>query len=432
MLNTSQIRENFKFMSGNILVITITRVLGMFCRSMVFPYASLYILALGGNPAQIGLINSLKPLAGLLIFPIAGYLADRTGRVKLIVLGGYLSGLIILLYVIAPNWQVVALAGLLQGFMVFQFPPSSAMIADSLAPKDRGKGNATMNMLSGALAMFSPYIAGAVIDRHGELAGMRVLYAVMMVAYLTSAALNQRFLKETTPQSQEKLRLSQLPVAFKAAYSGVPALLRQLPLTVRVLTVIIILGFTSNAIAGSFWVVYAKEHIGLTAKAWGTILLVETLLRNALYIPAGIIVDRYGRAKFMLASLALSLVTIPLFVVSTTMVQTLLIRVAMAVANAFFAPASVALMADTVPREMRGRVMAAIGRGAVMIGAASGGIGGPGMGFLITIPVMLGSLAGGYLYSANPVFPWLFVAGATAISVLLAVRFLGDPEQAQV
>lgn len=432
MLNTSQIRENFKFMNGNILVITITRVLGMFCRGMAFPYASLYILALGGEPAQIGFINSLRPLAGLLMFPIAGYLADRTGRVRLIALGGYLSGITILLYVIAPNWQMVALAGLLQGFMVFQFPPSSAMIADSLAPEDRGKGMATMNMVSGALAMFSPYLAGAIIDRYGVLAGVRVLYGVMMIAYLVSAAVNQRFLKETAGDAKEKIQLAQLPRAFKAAYSGIPDLLRQLSPTVRVLGLIIALGFTSNAIAGAFWVVYAKEQIGLTAKEWGFILLVETLLRNVLYIPAGMIVDRFGRTKFILASLALSFVAIPLFVITTMSWQILLIRAAIAVANAFFAPACSALMADTVPREIRGRVMAAIGRGAVMLGPASGGTGGPGMGFLITIPVMVGSLAGGYMYGANPIYPWLFVAGATMISVTLAARFLRDPEQAHV
>jgi MFS family permease len=110
----------------------------------------------------------------------------------------------------------------------------------------------------------------------------------------------------------------------------------------------------------------------------------------------------------------------------------LLIRLAMAVANAFFAPACSALMADSVPREMRGRVMAAIGKGTVMLGPASGGTGGPGMGFLTTLPVMIGSVAGRYLYSASPTFPWIFVSAATAMSVLLTVLFLRDPEQAQV
>ena len=76
--------------------------------------------------------------------------------------------------------------------------------------------------------------------------------------------------------------------------------------------------------------------------------------------------------------------------------------------------------------------MAAIGRGAVMLGPASGGTGGPGMGLLTTLPVMLGSILGGYLYSSNPIFPWLFVSAATALSVLFSVLFLRDPEQAQI
>ena len=58
----TSLKNALGFMRGNILVLTLTRVLGQFCRSMVFPYASLYILALGGEPAQIGQINALMPL----------------------------------------------------------------------------------------------------------------------------------------------------------------------------------------------------------------------------------------------------------------------------------------------------------------------------------------------------------------------------------
>jgi len=433
MPDVQSLRDGFQFMKGNILVLTITQVLGMFCRSMVFPYASLYILALGGQPAQIGLVNSLRPLAGLIMFPIAGYIADRAGRVKLIALGGYLSGSVLLLYVLAPSWEAIALAGLLQGFVVFQFPPTSAIIADSLSPQDRGKGIATMNTLSGALAMASPYLAGATLDVHGEKAGMRLLYGVMMAVYLVNATINLRFLKETAARSKEALNFSSLPRAFKHAYGGIPAVLRQLPRSLRALAAVIVLGFTSNAIAGSFWVVYAKEHIGLAAKEWGLILLIETLLRTLLNIPSGMVVDRYGRTRFIFASLLLSLVSIPLFVFSSSLIHVLLVRSAVAVANAFFIPACSALMADTVPRDMRGRVMAAIGRGSVMLGAASsGGMGGPGMGFLITLPVMLGSLAGGYLYGHDPTLPWLFVSGATTTSLLLSALFLRDPQQAEI
>jgi MFS family permease len=421
-----------RFMHGNILVLTVTRVLGMFCRSMVFPYASLYILALGGEPTQVGLVNSLSPLAGLIVFPIAGYLADRAGRVKLIALAGYFSGAVLLLYVFAPSWKAIAVAGLLQGFTVIQFPPTSAIVADSLSPRNRGIGIATMNTIAGALAVFAPYLAGALLDAYGVKAGMRILYGVMAVAYLASATINLRFLKETSQRSGEKLGFSHLPEMFRNAYNGIPTTLKRLPRSLKALAAVIILGFMANAVAGPFWVVYAAEHIGLPSTEWGLILLVETALRNLAYIPAGVVVDRYGRTKCVLASLLLSLVSVPLFVFSVNFTQVLLIRSAVAITNAFFLPACSALMADAIPRDMRGRVMAAIGRGTVMVGAASGGIGGPGMGFIITIPVMLASILGGTLYSRNPAHPWGFVSIATAISVVLSALFIRDPKKAEI
>src|SRR5512133_326878 len=125
------LRDALQPLRGNIGVFSLTDLTGNFCRSMVFPYASLYILALGGDVTQIGLVNALAPLAGLIAFPIGGYLADHTSRVKLIVLSQVLSGVIGLVYVFAPSWQAIAAAALIQGFMVVQFPSYSALIADS-------------------------------------------------------------------------------------------------------------------------------------------------------------------------------------------------------------------------------------------------------------------------------------------------------------
>ena len=145
-----------KFMLGNIIVFSVTGLLGNFARSMVFPYASLYIMALDGDAKTIGLVNFLRPLSGLILFPIAGYLADRKSRIKMIVLSNYLSAVFILMYVLAPRWEVIAFTALLQGTTVVGFPPRSAPIADSLSPEDRGRGIATMSTLSSILSVFPP------------------------------------------------------------------------------------------------------------------------------------------------------------------------------------------------------------------------------------------------------------------------------------
>lgn len=422
------IRGVFSFMRGNILVLTLTQSLGRFFRAMVMPYASLYVLALGGEPAQIGLINSLRPLAGLVMFPLSGYITDRAGRVRLIALAGYFSGVTMLIFVLAPSWEWIALASFVQGFMVFQFPPTSATIADSLETRNRGTGMATMNMVASTLAILSPYIAGLLLEAYDVAFGMRILYALLAGASIVAATVNLRFLRETSSGGGEKAPLD-LSAVFREAYGGIPSVFRQLPRSLKALGVVIILLFMCNGIAGSFWVVYAVEQMGLSSVDWGLILLVEAALKTVLYIPGGLLVDRYNRSRTLLASLVISLVSIPMFVLSKGFYQVLLIRIAVAVATVMFIPACTALMADSVPREMRGRVMAALGRGSVMLGATGGGTGGPGMGYFITIPVMIASIAGGVLYTANPTYPWVFVFAATLISVIVSAAFIRDPER---
>lgn len=60
-----------------------TEALGYNAPSVELPLrlnASLYFLALGGAPAQIGWVSSVQPLAALLIFFIAGHVANLTCR----------------------------------------------------------------------------------------------------------------------------------------------------------------------------------------------------------------------------------------------------------------------------------------------------------------------------------------------------------------
>ena len=53
------LRSALRIVSGNIRVFAVTDLLGNFARGLVFPYASLYVLALGGDATQIGLISFL-------------------------------------------------------------------------------------------------------------------------------------------------------------------------------------------------------------------------------------------------------------------------------------------------------------------------------------------------------------------------------------
>jgi len=426
-----ELSKRLAFMKGNLTILTIRQVVGMFFRRMVLSYASLFILAVGGDSSQIGIVNSLRPLAGLLVFPISGYLADRTSRVKLIALADILSAVTMLCYIFAQSWEWIALGSLLQGFMVFSFPPTSAILADSLDPRNRGVGIAVMNTLANAIAMFSPYIAAIVLQIYSENLGMRILYGLLGLQFVFSAILVYRKLEETTTPDP-KTPMPKLTSILQESYNGIPELWRNMSTSVKALGLVVLMGFIANGVASPFWVVYATEVIELSNIDWGLILLYESILKVLLTVPSGILADRVGRTKTLLASVIISLISLPSLIFATDFRGVLLVRLGAAIAGAMFMPASTALLADYIPRSLRGRVMAAIGRGSVMIGATGGGTGGPGMGYLFTIPVIISSLAGGVMYALNPDLPWIITAATCVIQVVAVVFYIKEPTTAEL
>ncbi len=414
-------------MRGNFLVLTVRMVVGQICRNMVFPYASLLILAVGGSNAQVGVVNSLLPLAGLLVFPVAGYLTDRRGRVRLMAAAGYLSAFTMLIFVFAPSWEWIALATLLQGFAVLEFPASSAILAESLEPRYRGVGIATMTTLANLFAVFSPYIAGVITESLGNNVGVRALYAVYMLSFIINTLI-LRFLKGAEPEGDPG-EMPSVAAILREVYGGLPELIGEMPREVKALSVVTGLAFISNALTAPFWVVYATEVVGVSNVEWGLILFIESLIKIGLTIPAGMVADRYGRARTLLAAVLVSLVSLPAIMLATGFTQVLLVRVGAALAVSLYIPSAAALMADLVPRGMRGRVMSAVGRGSVMVGSTGGGTGGPGMGYLYTVFVVAGSVLGGVLYSADPRYPWLGVLAACVVQLVFVALFIRDPEK---
>jgi MFS family permease len=400
---------------------------------MAMPYFSLFILALGGEPTDIGYVRTARTLASLIIFPLAGYLTDKRGRAKLIAGAGYLSSLTLLFFIFATDWTHVALGTFLQGLVMVQFSALGAIMADSLPPKQRGIGFAVSMTIPGAISIFSPYIGGYLVDRLGAADALRVIFSIRLVLGLISSTIRLKYLKETVSRSSSSISLRRVPSIIKESYKSAFEALKWMPRNLWFLAIVMALISLSNAIVGPFWVVYAVDIIKLSASQWGLLGLVSAIVNSVLGVPAGLVVDKVSKKKIIAVGIASTVLPVYYFIFAKTFWDVLIVTLVTSIANAFLMPACQVLMADSVPRELRGRVMAAVGRGVIMItGAGGGGGGGPGMGFLLTIPVIIGSLAGGYIYSANNSLPWIILTGALAICLTITIIFIKEPLKKEV
>jgi MFS family permease len=208
------------------------------------------------------------------------------------------------------------------------------------------------------------------------------------------------------------------------SYRDVVAVLRWLPRNLKYYTLILAASFFFNNLVSSYWIIYAVDVIGLNKLQWGTALLITSLVNVILLVPAGTVIDRFGARKVLTLALLASSIPLVLFPFSNGIWGVALIVVLASLVSAFLISSAPVYMAESVPPQMRGRVMAAIGQGMLYINVRGGGGGGPGMGAVLAIPSILGALLGGFVYQISPQLPWFLMGAAMVISALICALFM--------
>jgi MFS family permease len=320
-------------MRGNLLIFTIGDLLRQLSMFITFPFFSLYVVALGGSMVDIGIVNSLRPLTGLFLYPVAGYISDRYSKVKIIGYTGFLSAALWSLFIFARDWRWIAVGNFLLGLMTFYFPAFNALMASSIPEDKRALGYSLWLAIPMAIGIFSPLAGGYLISIWGIKAAMRFLYGLTLVVGLFIAFMNMRYLKEPPVKEYENSR--NLIGVLKESYKGMFEMLRWLPRNLKAFGLMLVLGFLLNNMVSSYWVIYVTQSLGLSAVQWGLILLVASVINVLLMIPAGMLVDRIGPKRVLTWALLLGAVPMLLFKYATTFVYITALLVIMTVANSF-------------------------------------------------------------------------------------------------
>lgn len=278
-------------------LITATRTsLFRFFYQMVFPYLSVYTLALGASGTQLGMVNSIGMGTAGLLGPVTGWLFDRIGTKAI-----YLTGIVLLiiswfLYAIAQSWPII-IAAMLAYWIGFGTSMHSCTVicGSSIINEDRATAMSICETLAaGLLGMLSPMLGAFLVARFGGVTveGIRPLFYICLAGNIFTF-----FLILTQLPGQRQIWTSgQTPNLFK----GISQVFEHGTGLKRFL-VINSISFIPHGMIIPFTQAFANEVKGADTYILGAMVTGFALTPFFLGIPIGRLADRVGRKKVLYA-----------------------------------------------------------------------------------------------------------------------------------
>jgi len=247
-----------------------------------------YLQALGAPVLAIGLYGTLKDfLDGAYQYP-GGWIADRYGRRRALLVFVSLASVGYAIYALAPSWPFV-LAGLFftMAWASMASPALFAVVGDALPRGRRAMGFTVQAILRRLPIVVAPALGGFLIALRGVKGGVRVSLAITIALAFATLALVARV---------------RIPLVREPAVSGIRDVWRSLPGPLRWLLFSDIFIRTCEGLVDVFLVLFATNVVGVDAPRYGALIAVQMATSILVYVPASKIADRTGRKPFVIAT----------------------------------------------------------------------------------------------------------------------------------
>jgi MFS family permease len=361
------------------------------------PYVPVYLTALGASGVVVGLFGSLKDLLdGIYQYP-GGWLADRIGRRRALLLFTAVAMAGYIVYAVATTWPAVFVG--LFGVMAWKagaFPTTFAIIGDSLPRERRAVAFGVQSVLVRVPRVVGAPIGGLLIASLGAIAGIRVAVIVTVALAIVVLAVQRYGFLEPA-----HLRSTEDSSNVRSLYGALPAPMKRLLLADCIVRI-------GDGIATSFIVLFVTMNLHYSPSDYGVLYAVQQAVAILLYVPAGRLADFTGRRPLVM----LTFVFFAAFPLSVRMASTfpaLLAAFVIGGLKEFGEPARKSLIVDLAPDHLRGR---AVG---VYYGIRN----------LLVVPA---GLIGGLLWQRSPAWPLEAAAVVAAIgTAAFALSSHGEP-----
>ena len=380
----------------NIVAVSIAMFLLALGENLWKRFLPKYLQMLGAPVTAIGLFGTCEDfLDGVYQYP-GGWISDRYGRRRALLLFVTLAAIGYALYWVAPSWPFV-FAGLVfvMAWSSMASPTLFAVVGDALPKDRRALGFTVQSILRRVPIAVAPTLGGLAIAAYGLRSGIHLGLAVTVVLSAVTLGVVSRV---------------NIPVTTDPIPTHVVAVWRSLPTPLRWLLTSDIFIRTCEGLVDVFLVLYAINVIGISAPAYGVLVAVQMTTAIVSYIPVARFADRMGRKPFVIATFV-AFALFPVAVVLARDFATLVAAFVVGGLREIGEPARKALIVDLSAPSLRARSI--------------------GLYYLIrSLTIAPAAFIGGLLWEVTPALPfWMAgligLVGVVVFAVTVEERYAG-------
>lgn len=278
-----------KGLTRNVVILGLVSLLNDAASEMIYPLLPVFLTAvLGATPAALGVIEGAAESTVAFLKLYSGTLSDRIRRRKSWIVAGYsISNVIRPLIALATSWfQVLVLRISDRVGKGIRTSPRDAMIADSTPAEARGTAYGFHRAMDHGGAIVGPLAAtGLLLLLHDDMKTIFLLsfFPGLIAVVLLLFGLRER--ERPTPPAAHRIdirtALAEAPVPFRK-FLG------------------IILLFTLGNSSDAFLLLQA-ENLGVPVALLPAIWVVLHIVKMGISVPGGMLSDRIGRKKLIIA-----------------------------------------------------------------------------------------------------------------------------------
>ena len=258
-------------------------------------FLPIYLMALGGGALSIGLLNGLDNLLSALYSFPGGYLSDRLGTKRALLVFNIVAMCGFLVVILIPAWQAVLVGAVFfLSWTAISLPATMSLVAKVLPMNKRTMGVSMHSLVRRIPMALGPILGGLCIGLWGERDGVRIAFVAALLLSIVAAVLQQKLIEDDPPEKAGD------SFSNKPEKNPLRLFHKMNPSLKRLLASDILVRFCEQ-IPYAFVVVWCMKTISapVTAFQFGILTSIEMVTALLIYIPVAYLADRGTKKPFI-------------------------------------------------------------------------------------------------------------------------------------